>query len=152
MDRIVRLTPSSSDLSDYVVTKDGSALYYLSAFEKGYDLWKRDLRKGDVSLVKKLDSGGSAIQTDKEGNMYLVGSAVKKFNPKSKEIKNISVSGKVKIDPAREREAMLDYVANEARERFYLPEMPVDWDMYVENYRRFLPHINNGYDFADFVE
>ncbi len=151
MDRIVRLTPSSSDLSDYVVTKDGSALYYLSAFEKGYDLWKRDLRKGDVSLVKKLDSGGSAIQTDKEGNMYLVGSAVKKFNPKSKEIKNISVSGKVKIDPAREREAMLDYVANEARERFYLPEMPVDWDMYVENYRRFLPHINNGYDFADLL-
>ena len=94
---------------------------------------------------------GSAIQTDKEGNMYLVGSAVKKFNPKSKEIKNISVSGKVKIDPAREREAMLDYVANEARERFYLPEMPVDWDMYVENYRRFLPHINNGYDFADLL-
>lgn len=151
MDRIVRLTPNSSNLSDYVVTKDGTALYYLSSFEDGYDLWKKDLRKGDVSLVKKLGSGGSGIQVDKDGNLWLVGSTVKKFNPKSKDLKNISVAGKVKIDPAEEREAMLDYVANEARERFYLPEMPVDWDMYVANYRRFLPHINNGYDFADLL-
>ena len=150
MDRIVRLTPNSSQLSDYVVSKDGT-LYYLSAFEDGYDLWKKDLRKGDVSLVKKLGGGGSGMQTDKDGNIWLVGSAVKKFNPKSKEVKNVSVSGKVKVDPVKEREVMLDYVANEARERFYLPEMPVDWDMYVANYRRFLPHINNGYDFADML-
>lgn len=150
MDRIVRLTPNSSQLSDYVVSKDGT-LYYLSAFEGGYDLWKKDLRKGDVSLVKKLGGGGSGMQTDKDGNIWLVGSAVKKFNPKSKEVKNVSVSGKVKVDPVKEREVMLDYVANEARERFYLPEMPVDWDMYVANYRRFLPHINNGYDFADML-
>lgn len=151
MDRIVRLTPNSSDLSDFFVTKDGSTLYYLSAFESGYDLWKRDLRKGDVSLVKKLDTGNGGFQADKDGNLYIVGSTVRKFNPKSKEIKSIPVSGKVKIDPAKEREVMLDYVANEARERFYLPEMPVDWDMYVANYRRFLPHINNGYDFADML-
>ncbi len=150
-ERIVRLTPNSSNLSDYVVTKDGETLYYLSEFEDGYDLWKKDLRKGDVSLVKKLGSGGVGIQTDKEGNLYLVGSSVKKFNPKSKELKTVTTSGKVKVDPAKEREAMLNYVKNEARERFYLPEMPIDWEMYVENYRRFLPHINNGYDFADLL-
>ena len=151
MERIVRLTPNSSNLSDYYVTKDGSTLYYITSFEDGYDLWKKDLRKGDVSQVKKLGPSGFGIQADKEENLYLAGSSVKKFNPKSKEVKPISVSGKVKIDPAAEREAMLDYLANEARERFYLPEMPVDWDMYVANYRRFLPHINNGYDFGDLM-
>ena len=151
MERIVRLTPNSSDLSDYYVTKDGSTLYYVTSFEDGYDLWKKDLRKGDVSQVKKLGRGGVGIQTDKDENLYLAGSSVKKFNPKSKELKPISVSGTVKVDPAAEREVMLDFVANEARERFYLPEMPVDWDMYVANYRRFLPHINNGYDFADLM-
>lgn len=150
MDRIVRLTPNSSDLGDFVITKDGADLYYLSAFEGGYDLWKKTLRKGDVSLVKKIGAGGS-IQTDKDGNIYIAGSTVRKFNPKSKELKTLSVSGNVKIDPVAERDAMLDYVANEARERFYLPEMPVDWDMYVANYRRFLPHISNGYDFADLL-
>lgn len=150
-ERIVRLTPNSSDLSDFAISKDGSDLYYLSAFEQGYDLWKRDLRKGDVSLVKKLDSDGSRIQADSDGNLWLTGSTVKKFNPKSKETKNVSLRGKVKIDPALEREAMLDYVSNEARERFYLPEMPIDWDAYVAAYRRFLPHINNNYDFADLL-
>lgn len=150
MDRIVRLTPNSSNLSDYAISKDGDALYYLSSFEGGNDLWKKDLRKRDVSLVKK-GVQGSRIHPDKDGNLWIIGSAVKKFNPKSKDLKSVSVSGKVKIDPDKEREVMLDYVANEARERFYLPEMPVDWDMYVSNYRRFLPHINNGYDFGDLL-
>ena len=146
-DRIVRLTPNSSQLADFTVTKDGETLYYLSSFEKGYDLWKKDLRKGDVALVKKLGGGASAIQTDKDGNIYLVGSSVRKFNPKSKDLKNVSISGKVKIDPYKEREAMLDYVENEAQERFYLSKMPVNWKEYVANYRKFLPHINNNYDF-----
>lgn len=150
-ERVVRLTPNSSDLSDYVLSKDGETLYYLSAFEGGYDLWKKDLRKGDVSLLKKMGNGGAGFQPDKDGKLFIVGSQVKKFNPKSKEVKNISTSGRVKIDPAKEREAMLAYVENEARERFYLPEMPVDWTEYVENYRQFLPYINNNYDFADLL-
>ncbi len=150
MDRIVRLTPNSSNLGDYAITKDGDALYYLATFEDGNDLWKKDLRKGDVSLVKK-NAGGSRMHMDKDGNLWLIGSTVKKFNPKSKDLKTVSVSGKVKVDPDKEREVMLDYVANEARERFYLPEMPIDWDMYVANYRRFLPHINNNYDFGELL-
>ena len=36
-DRIVRLTPNSSDLGRAIITKDGETLYYLSAFEGGYD-------------------------------------------------------------------------------------------------------------------
>lgn len=150
-DRIVRLTPNSSLLSDYALSSDGQTLYYLSAFEGGYDLWKKDLRKGDVSLVKKLDTGGTGIETDKDGNMYLIGRTVKKFSPKGGDIKNISIFGNVKIDPDKERQAMLQYVETEARERFYLPELPVDWAAYAANYRRFLPHINNNQDFADLL-
>lgn len=150
-ERIVRLTPNSSNLGDYAISKDGDALYYLSAFEGGYDLWKKDLRKNDVSMVKKLGSMGGGFQQDKDGNLWILGSTVKKFNPKSKDLKTVSVNGKVKVDPVKEREVMLDYVANEARERFYLPQMPIDWDKYVANYRQFLPYINNGYDFADML-
>lgn len=147
-DRIVRLTPNSSQLGDYILSKDGETLYYLSAFEGGYDLWKKDLRKGDVSLAKKLDAGSTGMVADNDGNIFLIGRSVKKFNPKGNDMKNVSISTKMKIDEAAEREVMLDFVENEARERFYLPEMPVDWEAYVANYRRFLPHINNGYDFA----
>ena len=37
-DRIVRVTPASSDISDFAVTKDGENLYYLSAFQDRYAL------------------------------------------------------------------------------------------------------------------
>lgn len=150
-DRIVRLTPNSSNISDFVLSKDGETLYYLAAFEGEYDLWKANLRKGDVAIAKKLGVGGSQIETDNEGNMYILGRRVQRYNPKSSELKNVSISGKVKIDKAKEREAMLDYVEREARERFLLPEMPVDWEAYVANYRRFLPHITTNQDFADML-
>lgn len=150
-DRIVRLTPNSSEISDFILSQDGETLYYLSAFEGGYDLWKKDLRKGDVSLVKKLDAAGFMMIPDNDGNIFLSGSQVKKFNPKSNDMKNVSISGTLRLDRAKEREAMLNYVETEARERFYLPEMPVDWKAYVDNYRRFLPYINNNYDFADML-
>lgn len=147
-DRIVRLTPNSSNLGDYILSKDGEKLYYMSEFEDGFDLWEKDLRKGDVSLLKKLGSRSARMISDKNGNIFLLGRNVKKFSPKDKSISNVSTSATMKIDEAAERNAMLDYVENEARERFYLPTMPIDWEAYVENYRRFLPHINNGYDFA----
>ncbi|MDE5887110.1 MAG: peptidase S41 [Muribaculaceae bacterium] len=147
-ERVVRLTPNSSNLGDFTLSKDGETLYYLASFEKGADLWKKDLRKGDVTLVKKLDGRRARIQKDNDGNLFLAGAQVQKFDPKTKELKKVNISGKMKLDRAKEREAMLDYVELEAQERFLLPEMPVDWKMYVDNYRRFLPHINNNYDFA----
>lgn len=150
-DRIVRLTPNSSELSDYTLSDDGETLYYLSSFEQGYDMWKKKLRKGDVSLVKKLDSKNVKIQKDKDGNIFLLGSSVKKFDPKTENLKNVAIATRMKLDPRKEREYMLDYMHNEARERFYLPEMGVDWDAYYEAYRKFLPHISNNYDFADLM-
>lgn len=149
-DRIVRLTPNSTQIADFVLSKDGETLYYLAAFEGEYDLWKANLRKGDVSIAKKVGMA-AGIETDKDGNLYLLGRQARRFNPKSSELKTISTSGKVKIDLAKEREAMLDYVEREAKERFLLPEMPVDWENYVATYRKFLPHINNNYDFADML-
>ena len=150
-DRIVRLTPNSSSIADAILSKDGEKLYYLSSFEGGYDMWEIDLRKGDVSMAKKLDMRGAHIQPDNDGNLFLLGSQVKKYTPSSGKLSSVSISGTMKIDRAAEREAMLDYVKNEARERFLLPEMPCDWEMYTENYRRFLPHINNNLDFAELL-
>lgn len=147
-DRIVRLTPNSSNLGDYILSKDGEKLYYLSEFEDGFDLWEKNLRKGEVALIKKLGARSSRMAADAEGNIFLIGRDVKKFSPGDKSVSNVSTSTSMKIDEAAERNVMLDYVENEARERFYLPTMPIDWERYVENYRRFLPHINNGYDFA----
>lgn len=150
-DRTLRLTPNSSDLADAFLTEDGETLYYLSAFEKGYDLWKVKPRKGEVKLVSKL-TGFRGMDTDKDGNIYLMGSKVSKFDPKSEKLTPVSLGGTFKMDTRAEREYMLRHVYNEERERFFRKDMNgADWNGLYENYRRFLPHISNNHDFAELL-
>ena len=54
--RIMRLTPMSSTLASAALTGDGESLYFLSAFEEGFDLWELETRTGAVSLLKKLNT------------------------------------------------------------------------------------------------
>ena len=56
------------------------------------------------------------------------------------------------IDYDAERQYMFDYMSREEAERFYVKDMHgVDWPMMTKTYRRFLPHINNNYDFAEML-
>lgn len=65
-DRIVRLTPNSSDLGSAILSKDGEDLYYFSAFEGGYDLWKMNLREKDTKRLHKLNTGWASLMLDKK--------------------------------------------------------------------------------------
>ncbi|MBD5422610.1 MAG: peptidase S41 [Bacteroides sp.] len=151
-DRTVRLTPNSSNIADAILSKDGEKLYYLSAFEGGYDLWEVDLRKGDASIANKLNGGAMAMELDDDGNIFLLGRQMKKFDPKSSRVKNISASATMELDPAAEREYMFNFVRNEEKERFFRKDMNgADWDALCNNYAKFLPHINNNYDFAEML-
>ena len=152
-DRIVRLTPNSSDICDAIISKDGENIYYLSSVEKGYDLWKIKLRKPEAKIVSKLDAGRLSMEMDKSGNIYMLGSKImKKLTPASDKLTNITYSTTMNLDAAAEREYMFDYVYRQEKEMFYVKDMHgVNWDKMCENYRRFLPHINNNYDYAEML-
>lgn len=151
-DRTVRLTPNSADIVDSYLTPDGETLYFLSSVEDGYDLWKTDLRKKSTKLSKTLGLRPSEIQADKDGNLYFVGSTVKKYDTKKSTVTPVALTGRFSIDPAAEREYMLRHVYNEERERFYVPDMNgVDWDGLYADYKKFLPHIDNNTDFAELL-
>ncbi len=152
-DRIVRLTPFSSGLADAIIDAEGENLYFLSNFDKGYDLWKMNLRKREPKLVSKLGLGRSYFATDKNGkNAFILGSQQRKFDMKSDRLTSITARGTMTIDPAAERDAMLDNVYQSEKEMFYRKDMHgVDWDKMVKHYRRFLPHIDNNYDYADLL-
>ena len=150
--RIMRLTPYSSNLSDAIVTADGDNLYYMCAFEGGYDLWKLPLRKRDPKLVSKLNSSHVKLQADKDGNIFLTGGKLQKLDPKSDKLTSITVSASHEIDGDAERKAMFDYVTVEEAARFYNKNMHgVDWPAMTAAYRKFLPHINNNVDFAELL-
>lgn len=153
-DRIVRLTPNSSDMGSTIISKEGETLYYLSAFEGGYDLWKMDLRKKETKLLQKMDAGWANMELDKDGkNLFLLGGkSMQKMDMASNDLKSINYRAAMKMDLAAEREYMFDHVYKQQQKRFYNLNMHgVDWDAMSAAYRKFLPHISNNYDFAELL-
>ena len=153
-DRIVRLTPNSSSIASAILSKDGESLYYLSAFERGFDMWKMDLRKRETKLLHKMGSGWADMEMDKEGkNLFVLGSgSMQKMDLGGEKLKPISYRAEIKMDLAAERAYMYDNMCREEQKRFYEVNMHgVDWKAMTANYRRFLPHINNKYDYAEML-
>lgn len=153
-DRIVRLTPNSSSIASAILSKDGESLYYLSAFERGFDMWKMDLRKRETKLLHKMGSGWADMEMDKEGkNLFVLGSgSMQKMDLSGEKLKPISYRAEMKMDLAAERAYMYDNMCREEQKRFYEVNMHgVDWKAMTANYRRFLPHINNKYDYAEML-
>lgn len=153
-DRVTRLTPNSSNLGNAIVTKNGETLYYLSAFEGGYDLWKTDLRKKDTKLLHKMNTGWASMTMDKEGkNIFLLGdNNMQKMTTDSESLTPINYQATMKMDLAAEREYMFNHVYKQHQKRFYNLNMHgINWDAMTADYRKFLPHIDNNYDFAELL-
>lgn len=152
--RIERLTPNSSKLGSAIINKDATKLYYLSAVEKDYDMWVYDLKERSTKLLTKLNSGYASFSLDKDSKTLFIFSNrnIQKMDMGSEKITPISYSAEMKIDLAAEREAMFNQVYKEEKERFYVTDMHgVDWDALTQHYRKFLPHINNNFDFAEML-
>jgi Tol biopolymer transport system component len=153
-DRKAKLTINSSSLADAILTKDGKKLYYLSKFEKGYDLWMKDMIKNETKLVLKLEGGGGAMQMDEDGkNLYMIsGKNFIKVGTKDNKKKVIGYNAEFDLNYQGEREYMFEHVWRQVREKFYDPNLQgVDWDYYKKEYQKFLPYINNNYDFAEML-
>jgi len=151
-DRVARLTIHSSNLSDAVVTPDGLQLYYLARFEEGFDLWLHDFKEDETKLVMKLSGWSGGMQLDKEGkNVFLFsGSGMVKINLSSKKQERISYTAQMQLDQKGERDYMFEHMWRQVREKFYVKNLHgVDWDLMKKEYGKFLPHINNNYDFSE---
>ena len=153
-ERIVRLTPNSSKLGDAIINKDATKLYYLSAFEDDYDMWVYDMREHSTKLLSKQKGGNSSLSTDKEQkNLFILGAKkMQKMEISSEKFTPIDYKAEMKLDQAKEREFMFNNVYREEKERFYSIAMHgVNWDKLTDSYRKFLPHINNNYDFSEML-
>lgn len=151
--RIMRLTVNSSNLGDAVLSPKGDKLYYLASFEGGMDLWERDLKENSTKiLIKNL--GGGAMVMDKEGkNIYLNGwEGIKKVAVDGGKTTVIPFEATFEYKPYRERAYIFDHVWQQVEDKFYDPKIHgINWAGYKTTYTRFLPHINNNYDFAEML-
>ncbi|MGM9758613.1 MAG: S41 family peptidase [Parabacteroides sp.] len=151
--RVIRLTVNSSHLGDAVLTKKGDKLYYCAAFEKGFDLWEHDLKEQTTKLLIK-DVGGGTLHMDKEGeNLFLISQGkLKKVNVKDSKTEAINFKAEFNYRPAEERAYIFHHAWRQVKDKFYDASIHgIDWEGYKEAYARFLPYINNNYDFQDML-
>lgn len=152
-DRIVRLTVNSSRLGDAILSPDGNVLYYQAAFEGGYDLWKHDLKENKTQIVMK-EVGGGSLEADKDfKNLYLcVRNGIKKIDLSKQSNANVGFEARFDYKPYQERKYIFDHVWQQVKDKFYVEDIHgVDWEGYRKIYQRFLPYINNEYDFRDML-
>lgn len=151
-DRTVRLTSHSGRLGDYILSNDGTSLYYVERLEKTFDLCKMDLKKGGVKVIER-NCGGS-IYPSADGKYFYIHtySGVSRYDMASGSKKSISFKGEYDYRPAEEREYIFNHIYKQVAEKFYDPEIHgIDWNGYRDNYSRFLPHINNNFDFSEML-
>ena len=149
-DRIVRLTRNSSDIHDAIVDAEGENLYYTRSGDKGKELMKIDLRKREESKVGSTQA--VSFGSDKTGKtLFLLGSGLSKMGAGGK-LTPITYSAEVKMNLADERAYMFDHMWKQEKKRFYQENMHgVKWDLMYKAYAKFLPHIDNNYDFAEML-
>lgn len=152
-DRVLRLTVNSCRLGDAVLSNDGKALYYQAAFEGGYDLWKHDLQDKSTKIVLKGVGGGGMLADKDFKNLYLCsGGGIKKIDIGSNSSKNVDFEARFNYKPYQEREYMFNHIWQQVKDKFYKVDLHgVDWDGYKKSYARFLPYINNNYDFSEML-
>ena len=151
-DRIVRLTVNSSHLGDALLSPKGDTLYYQASFEDGYDLWKHDLVEDKTEIVLK-NVGGGSMQADKKfKTLYLLSKGIKKIDLSKNKTEAIAFEAAFDERPYEERQYLFDHVWRQVKEKFYDSRLHgIDWEGYRKNYERFLPYINNNYDFRDML-
>ncbi|HIX86430.1 MAG TPA: PDZ domain-containing protein [Candidatus Parabacteroides intestinigallinarum] len=152
-DRVMRLTTNSSALGDAVLSAKGDKLYYCAAFEKGYDLWVHDLKDKSTKLLLK-DVGRGTLLADKEvENLYLTAQGkLKKIDLKDNKEEPITFKAEFTYRPAEEREYIFHHAWRQVLDKFYDPTLRgIDWKGYEAAYARFLPHINNNFDFQEML-
>ena len=150
-DRVIRLTVNSSHMADAILSPGGDTLYYQAKFEGGYDLWKHDLVENKTEIVMK--NVGYGLEADKDfKNLYVYNNGIKQIDLAKNSQKGIDFEANFNFRPYEERAYIFNHVWQQVKDKFYDPKLHgVDWEGYKKTYAKFLPYINNNYDFRDML-
>ncbi|MDE5989187.1 MAG: DPP IV N-terminal domain-containing protein [Duncaniella sp.] len=148
--RMARLTGSSARLGSYYISPKGDKLYYVASSPDGRSLYERNLKEGGTRVLVKGLSAWGMVPDKKGANIFVIDrSGIKKVNLASGKSTGVSYEAEYNRRPSEEREYIYDHMWRQVFDKFHDKKFHgADWKLYKKEYARFLPHINNGYDFA----
>lgn len=152
--RKIRITINSGNISDYMLSSDGEKLYFIARMEKGYDLWMTNVRTKETKLVAKLDGGPGGMSISKDGkNLFVLSDGrIVKVDADQGRVSPVTVNGEMVLKAEQERAYIFDHAWRQVGKKFYDPDIHgLNWKKYHDDYAKFLPHINNNYDFQELL-
>lgn len=152
-DRTLRLTSSSDRLGDMVLSPKGDKLYYLAPHNGKIALWEKDLVEQKTELKIPGIGYGQFKMTDDGSEIFLLANGgIKKIKTASGSADNVEYEALYESRPFEQRAYLFSHIWRQVKDKFYDPTFRgMDWKAYFDHYERYLPYINNGYDFSMMV-
>ena len=152
-ERTLRLTPYSTNLGDAVLSKDGSKLYYVAPYEGGAGLWVQHIKEYRNELkMRGMDWAALDVDPDVKNAYMASGGMIKKLDIENGRVSNVPFEAFYTSRPDEERAYQFEHIWKQTKDKLYDPNMNgADWDAIYKTYSKYLPHINNNYDFAEMV-
>ena len=151
-DRTIKLTRFSGRLGDHYLTQDGKKLYYTTRLERSMDLCVLNIEDNSIKVLIKGVMSSFYPSSDDKFIYVHSGTGVSKINTSTGKKESIPFSGEFEYKPAKEREYIFSHIWKQVDEKFYDPEIHgIDWEGYRETYAKFLPHIDNNFDFQEML-
>ena len=180
-DRIRRMTFLSADLSDYVPSKDGEAVFFLAAVDDKLAVWGSHARKGETSRLAELGGGdgfGGSLELSRDGETLFVLSGDGRLAKLDVEgftrvgdgngggrggrggngggggggLEPIPYRAELTYDTVAEREHMFEHVWRQVREKFYVEDLHgADWPFLNQEYAPLVADLRHGRDFAELL-
>ena len=102
--------------------------------------------------MKKVNGGDLQADSTFKSLFAISEGKIKKIDLAKSEIKDVDFEARFNDKPYQERRYLFDHIWQQVKDKFYDPKFHgVDWQGYRDNYARFLPYINNNFDFSEMV-
>lgn len=147
----VRLTRTSGMQTDYVIEPKGEILYYIGLVDNAFNLYEINLVEGSTKVLIPNIGPGSLLMGKNGTTLFVATSAgIKKIDGTKQT--PVTFSAPYELRKTQEREYIYRHMVQQVQDKFYDVNLHgVDWAMYSANYGKFLPYINNNYDFAELM-
>ncbi len=152
-ERKIRLTTNSMNLGSFTLSANGEKLWYTATNERNTDLWEMNTRTKETKILTRVGNGaGFTASADGKFLIIISENGLLKYETESGKQTPIIIRSEMVLNTAGERAYIFEHAWRQVKKKFYVPDLHgVDWELMKTTYAKFLPHINNNYDFQELL-